>query len=102
MRRMGDNYLGIEHVLLGILRSEDGTAVRMLGAWAYRLRCWRSVSSSCVAELPDSKPVGPMLAYDPWCWSGCKNPVGVRVSGPLVAWVVRMLVWRSEKSVVEP
>ena len=31
MRRMGDNYLGIEHVLLGILRSEDGTAVRMLG-----------------------------------------------------------------------
>jgi len=31
MRRMGDNYLGIEHVLLGILRSEGGTAVRMLG-----------------------------------------------------------------------
>jgi ATP-dependent Clp protease ATP-binding subunit ClpC len=31
MRRMGDNYLGTEHVLLGILHSEDGTAVRMLG-----------------------------------------------------------------------
>lgn len=30
MRRLGDNYLGTEHVLLGILRSEDGTAVRML------------------------------------------------------------------------
>jgi ATP-dependent Clp protease ATP-binding subunit ClpA len=30
MRRLGDNYLGTEHVLLGILGDEDGTAVRML------------------------------------------------------------------------
>jgi ATP-dependent Clp protease ATP-binding subunit ClpC len=30
MRRLGDNYLGTEHVLLGILRNQDGTAVRML------------------------------------------------------------------------
>ena len=30
MRRVGDNHLGAEHVLLGILRNEDGTAVRML------------------------------------------------------------------------
>ena len=30
MRRVGDNYLGTEHVLLGILGNEDGTAVRML------------------------------------------------------------------------
>ncbi|MBA2534973.1 MAG: hypothetical protein H0V21_08170 [Rubrobacter sp.] len=30
MRRMGDNYLGTEHVLLGILDNEDGAAVRML------------------------------------------------------------------------
>jgi ATP-dependent Clp protease ATP-binding subunit ClpC len=31
MRRLGDNYLGTEHVVLGILGNEDGTAVRMLG-----------------------------------------------------------------------
>jgi ATP-dependent Clp protease ATP-binding subunit ClpC len=31
MRRMGDNYLGTEHVLLGIVSNEEGTAVRMLG-----------------------------------------------------------------------
>ena len=31
MRGMGDDYLGTEHVLLGILANEDGTAVRMLG-----------------------------------------------------------------------
>ena len=31
MRRLGDDYLGTEHVLLGILSNEDGTAVRMLG-----------------------------------------------------------------------
>ncbi len=31
MRRLGDDYLGTEHVLLGILGNEDGTAVRMLG-----------------------------------------------------------------------
>jgi ATP-dependent Clp protease ATP-binding subunit ClpC len=31
MRRLGDNYLGTEHVLLGIVSNEDGTAVRMLG-----------------------------------------------------------------------
>jgi len=31
MRRLGDTHLGTEHVLLGILGNEDGTAVRMLG-----------------------------------------------------------------------
>jgi ATP-dependent Clp protease ATP-binding subunit ClpC len=31
MRRLGDNHLGTEHVLLRILGNEDGTAVRMLG-----------------------------------------------------------------------
>ena len=31
MRRMGDNYLGAEHILLGILHGKDGTALRMLG-----------------------------------------------------------------------
>jgi ATP-dependent Clp protease ATP-binding subunit ClpA len=32
MRRLGDNYLGTEHVLLGIVCNEDGTAVRMLAS----------------------------------------------------------------------
>ncbi len=31
MRRLRDNHLGTEHVLLGIVGNEDGTAVRMLG-----------------------------------------------------------------------
>lgn len=30
MRSLGDKHLGTEHVLLGILGNEDGTAVRML------------------------------------------------------------------------
>jgi ATP-dependent Clp protease ATP-binding subunit ClpA len=30
MRWLGENYLGTEHVLLGILGNKDGTAVRML------------------------------------------------------------------------
>ena len=30
MRRLGDDYLGTEHVLLGVLANEDGTAVKML------------------------------------------------------------------------
>ena len=30
MGRLGDNYLGTEHVLLGILRIQDGTALRIL------------------------------------------------------------------------
>ena len=30
MRRLGDNYLGTEHVLLGVLGNEDETAVRIL------------------------------------------------------------------------
>jgi ATP-dependent Clp protease ATP-binding subunit ClpA len=29
--RLRNRYLGPEHILLGILRTEDGTAVRMLG-----------------------------------------------------------------------
>jgi ATP-dependent Clp protease ATP-binding subunit ClpA len=31
MRRLGDSHLSGEHVLLGILGNEDGTAVKMLG-----------------------------------------------------------------------
>jgi ATP-dependent Clp protease ATP-binding subunit ClpA len=31
MQRLGDTHLGTEHVLLGILDNEDGTAVKMLG-----------------------------------------------------------------------
>lgn len=30
MRRLGDNHLGPEHVLLGIMRNEDGRALRLL------------------------------------------------------------------------
>jgi ATP-dependent Clp protease ATP-binding subunit ClpC len=30
MKVLGDNHLGTEHVLLGILANGDGTAVRML------------------------------------------------------------------------
>ena len=30
MRGLGDNHLGAEHVLLGIARNEDGTALRLL------------------------------------------------------------------------
>jgi ATP-dependent Clp protease ATP-binding subunit ClpC len=30
MRRLGDNYLGTEHVLLGIVGNKDGTAIRIL------------------------------------------------------------------------
>lgn len=30
MRRLGDNYLGTEHVLLGVLHDEHGTSVRIL------------------------------------------------------------------------
>jgi ATP-dependent Clp protease ATP-binding subunit ClpA len=30
MRRLGDGHLGTEHVMLGILGNEDGTAVKML------------------------------------------------------------------------
>ena len=32
MRRLGDNYLGTEHVLLGILSNQDGTAIRILAS----------------------------------------------------------------------
>lgn len=32
MRRLGDNYLGTEHVLLGILHVQDGTAIRLLAS----------------------------------------------------------------------
>ncbi len=32
MRRLGDNHLGTEHVLLGILRNQDGTAIRLLAS----------------------------------------------------------------------
>jgi ATP-dependent Clp protease ATP-binding subunit ClpC len=32
MRTLGDNYLGTEHIILGMLRNEDGTSVRMLAS----------------------------------------------------------------------
>ncbi len=36
MRRLGDGHLGAEHVLLGVLRNEDGAAVSMLGRMGVR------------------------------------------------------------------
>ena len=54
MRRLGDNHLGTEHVLLGILHNEDGTAVRLLAGMdvspealedrLYKLRSRRAAS----------------------------------------------------------
>jgi ATP-dependent Clp protease ATP-binding subunit ClpA len=47
MRRLGDGYLGAEHALLGILRNEDGVAVRMLG----RLGIWPETLDDRLFEL---------------------------------------------------
>lgn len=47
MRRLGDAHLGAEHVLLGILRNEDGAAVRMLG----RLGVWPETLEDRLFEL---------------------------------------------------
>lgn len=47
MRRLGDAHLGAEHVLLGILRNEDGTAVRILG----RLGVWPEMLDERLFEL---------------------------------------------------
>ena len=47
MRRLGDAHLGAEHVLLGILRNEDGAAVRMLG----RLGVWPETLDERLFEL---------------------------------------------------
>ena len=47
MRRLGDGHLGAEHVLLGVLRNEDGAAVRMLG----RLGVWPETLDDRLFEL---------------------------------------------------
>jgi len=47
MRRLGDGHLGAEHVLWGILRNEDGVAVRMLG----RLGVWPETLDDRLFEL---------------------------------------------------
>ena len=47
MRRLGDGHLGAEHVLLGVLRNEDGAAVRMLG----RLGVWPETLDNRLFEL---------------------------------------------------
>jgi ATP-dependent Clp protease ATP-binding subunit ClpC len=47
MRRLGDGHFGAEHVLLGVLRNEDGAAVRMLG----RLGVWPETLDDRLFEL---------------------------------------------------
>lgn len=47
MRRLGDIYLGTEHVLLGILGNEDGTAVRLL----HRMGVSAEDLEECLFEL---------------------------------------------------
>ena len=47
MRRLGDAHLGAEHVLMGILGNEDGTALRMLA----RLGVWPDLLEERLFEL---------------------------------------------------
>ena len=47
MRRLGDGHLGAEHVLLGVLRNEDGAAVSMLG----RIGVWPETLEDRLFEL---------------------------------------------------
>ena len=54
MRWLGDNYLGTEHVLLGILGNKDGTAVRMLAGMAFLRRRYRTGCTSYAGEQPAS------------------------------------------------
>ncbi len=49
MRRLGDGYLGTDHVLLGILSVEGGTAVRIL-AFVVLQRTWIVCSSGAGAR----------------------------------------------------
>jgi ATP-dependent Clp protease ATP-binding subunit ClpC len=47
MRRLGDGHLGAEHVLLGVLRNQDGAAVSMLG----RIGVWPKTLDDRLFEL---------------------------------------------------
>ncbi len=50
MRRRGDNYLGTEHVVLGIGRNKDGTAVRILARIAEALGMTASRLIACAEQ----------------------------------------------------
>jgi ATP-dependent Clp protease ATP-binding subunit ClpC len=65
MRRLAGDHFGAEHVLLGVLGNEDGTAVSLLGAWAPGRRRWTPGSASCAGGRLE-RVEAPSTTRKPW------------------------------------
>jgi len=50
-RALEHNYIGTEHLLLGILREDEGLAARVLGSLDSASRCCRHRTLSRLADL---------------------------------------------------
>jgi len=54
---MGDDYIGTEHLLLGLIREEEGVAAQVLVALGANLECVREA----VIAMPEGYAGGPAM-----------------------------------------
>ncbi len=88
--QLGHNYIGTEHMLLGLVREGEGVAAQVLislGADLSRVRqqVIQLVSSSPSSEAPSTRPLGQplaaMLGDDPFRKPATQNAGSVTVTG---------------------
>ncbi len=64
-RRMGHHYIGTEHLLLGMVRQEDSTAVRILKQLNVTPEEVRQQTRRVLQEIPTHDDVQPQMAAEP-------------------------------------
>jgi predicted DNA-binding transcriptional regulator AlpA len=82
--QLGHNYIGTEHVLLGILREKDGVGWKALEALGLDRTKTRGAVISMMQGVPLTAPGAPPVTHSPVC-SFCGKPreqVGQLIAGP--------------------
>jgi len=54
--RLGNNYIGLEHLLLGILREGEGLAVQLMKYFGMNLEEVKQMIEQAVGNQEDAKP----------------------------------------------
>ncbi len=90
--RLGENYVGTEHLLLGLLREQDGVAARVLMNWGVQLESARGEMLNLLGVPVESdtspaaaRAVAPVAVAGP----ACTDPSCGHVNEPLARFCSR-------------
>ncbi len=68
-RGLGHNYVGTEHLLLGLLREDEGVASQVLMNLGLKLEAARNEVLALLGHAPVEQRFSPRVSGQPWCLS---------------------------------